>query len=91
MEIEWDEDKRQAVLAERDLDLLTAALIFEGPVLTVEDDREGYGERRFRSLGVVDGAAYVVVWTPRGAARRIVTAWHGGRRDRETYRKSFAE
>ncbi|WP_210405414.1 BrnT family toxin [Rhodophyticola sp. CCM32] len=50
MEFEWDEEKRQATLKERGVDLLYAALIFEGKTLTREDNREDYGEVRFASL-----------------------------------------
>ncbi len=31
MEFEWDEDKRQRIWRERGIDILRAALIFEGP------------------------------------------------------------
>ena len=50
MQVEWDDGKRQRLLRERGLDLLYAALIFDGPVLTWEDDRQDYGERRWISL-----------------------------------------
>lgn len=43
MKFQWNEAKRLEVLKERDLDILHAALIFEGPTLTKPDDREDYG------------------------------------------------
>ena len=46
MEFEWDEAKRRSVITERGVDLLYAALIFEGPTLTALDDRRDYGEER---------------------------------------------
>ncbi len=39
MEFEWDEAKRRQNLAKHGVDLLFAALIFGGPVLTRVDDR----------------------------------------------------
>jgi uncharacterized DUF497 family protein len=41
--------------------------------VTWEDRRRNYGETRFISVGVLDERAVVVVWTPRGAARRIIS------------------
>jgi uncharacterized DUF497 family protein len=46
VEFEWDEEKRREILARRGVDLLYAALIFEGEVLTRIDDRRDYGEER---------------------------------------------
>jgi uncharacterized DUF497 family protein len=70
LEFEWDEDKRQKILRERGLDILYAALIFEGFVLTRIDNREDYGEERQISLGLVEGEPFLVVHTQRGGARR---------------------
>ena len=39
MDIEWDEEKRQQILMDRGVDLLWAALIFEGSTLTKQDTR----------------------------------------------------
>ena len=55
MEFEWDERKRRETLRKHGVDLLEAALIFEGPVLSRPDDRKDYGEIREVSLGMVDG------------------------------------
>lgn len=89
MEFEWDEAKRQDTLARRGVDLLYAALIFDGPVLTKVDDRADYGEVRYASLGVVDGVAYTEIHTPRGAKTRLITAWKSGKADHERYKNSL--
>ncbi len=39
-----------------------------------QDTRRDYGEARYRLLGVIDGRAYVVVYTVRGSAVRIISA-----------------
>jgi uncharacterized DUF497 family protein len=65
---EWDEDKRQANIAERGVDFRYAALIFQGPVLEAEDKHEDYGERRFRALGQVQGETYMVAFAKETAA-----------------------
>ncbi|AJY45990.1 hypothetical protein TM49_10400 [Martelella endophytica] len=90
MEFQWDEVKRQRILAERGVDILYAALIFEGVVLTREDDRRDYGERREISLGMVDDECFVVVHTDRGGIRRLITAWKGGRDERRIYEARVA-
>ena len=57
MEFEWDENKRRRILEERGVDILYAALIFEGEVLSWVDDRRDYGEERRISLGLRRGRA----------------------------------
>lgn len=66
MEFEWDERKRQETIARRGVDVLRAARIFEGEVLTWIDDRRDYGETRRISLGLVEGVPFVVVHVRRG-------------------------
>lgn len=85
MEFEWDEAKRQKVIGERGIDILYAALIFEGPVLTKPDLRCDYGEERLISLGMVGAECFVVVHTERNGVRRLITAWKGGRDERANY------
>ena len=86
MQFEWDEPKRREVLEQRGVDILYAALIFEGDTLTKIDDRESYSETRFISLGLVDDVPYIVVHTKRGENTRLITAWKGGRGDYERYK-----
>lgn len=83
MEFEWDEAKRQSNLEKHGVDFLEAALVFEGPVLTVEDRRKNYGERRFVSLGMVDGIVYSITYTKRNNRIRIISTWKGGRKEHE--------
>ncbi len=90
MEFEWDENKRQSVIRERGVDILDAALIFEGYVLTRRDERD-YGEARFISLGMADTQCYVVVHTERNGVIRLITAWKGGQDEREAYEESLAD
>ena len=89
MDFEWDEEKRKKIMSERGIDILDAALIFEKEVLTKEDRRDDYGERRFISMGMVDGECYVVVHAMRNGNIRLITAWKGGRSGRKEYQKRF--
>jgi len=63
VDFEWDENKRRMIIEQRGVDVVYAALIFEGAVLTRRDDREDYGEERLISLGMVGGECFVVVHT----------------------------
>ncbi len=82
MDLEWNEAKRQANLVKHGVDILLAALIFEGPTARIEDRRHDYGEVRFRSIEMVDDTCYVVIHTDRDGVIRLISAWQGGRRDR---------
>ncbi len=87
MQFEWNEEKRREIYEERGIDILEAALIFESPVLTKQDNRHDYGEKRLISLGMVDDEAFIVVHTERDGVTRLITAWKGGKRERETYKQ----
>ncbi len=86
---EWGEDKPTANLRARGVDFLRAVRIFRGPVLAVADDRNAYGEVRWRALGEAEGEYFLVVYTWRGENRRIISAWRLGRRGNERYQASL--
>lgn len=73
MDIEFDPDKRGLTLQERGLDFADAGELFQGPNATRQDTRNDYGETRFQTMGLLYGRAVMVVWTPRGEARRIIS------------------
>lgn len=86
---EWDQAKSDKNLEERGFDFAHAARIFEGDVLEWDDTRRDYGERRVVTIGEVEGEIYVVVYTPRGEVRRIVSARPASRRERHAYHQAF--
>ena len=59
--------------------------IFAGATLTIADNRKDYGEPRFITVGRLDGRMVVTVWTPRGAARRIISLRKANDRERALY------
>ncbi len=73
MEIEFDEAKREQTLAIRGLDFRDAPRLFAGTSVTLLDDRRDYGEVRYLSYGWIGSLAVALVWTPRGARRRIIS------------------
>ena len=66
-----------------------AAEVFAGPTLTVEDDRQEYGESRFITIGFLDDAMVVLVWTSRGDASRIISMRKANERERRLYGPRF--
>ena len=73
MKITFDPAKRAATLAERGLDMEQVKKVFDGPHETVADDRANYGEDRWITFGWLSGRLVVVIWTLRGAIRRIIS------------------
>ena len=85
MEFEWDDEKNSANILKHGVDFIDAMLIFDTFVLSAEDRRHDYGERRVRSIGMVDDGCFVVVHTQRGSSMRLISAWKGGTDERELY------
>lgn len=89
MDIEYPAIKRDDTLANRGLDMARAAEVFGGATLSVEDDREDYGETRLITIGFLEGRMVVMVWTQRGSARRIISLRKANEREQKTYVKRF--
>ncbi|HRK23642.1 MAG TPA: BrnT family toxin [Beijerinckiaceae bacterium] len=62
-----------------------AGEVFESPHVTIADDRKDYGEDRFLSVGFLDARMVFLAWTPRGAARRIISMRKANGREQEKY------
>ena len=62
---------------------------FDGPTLTVEDDRRNYGETRYITVGFLDGVMVVLVWTPRDGRYRIISMRKANERERKYYTPRF--
>jgi uncharacterized DUF497 family protein len=82
--ITFDHAKRDKTLAKRGLDFQRADEAFAGIHLTRADDRRDYGEPRFVTAGWLDQRIVVIVWTPRGAARRIISMRKANEREVKT-------
>ncbi|WP_148028425.1 BrnT family toxin, partial [Burkholderia pseudomallei] len=51
----------------------------------LEDTREDYVESRYITVGTLDGRMIVMVWTPRGEARRIISMRKANDREQARY------
>lgn len=87
--IEFDSAKRAETLNARGLDMARAGEVFEGATLTAEDDRRDYGEDRFITIGFLDAAMVVLVWTQRDGAYRIISLRKANERERALYGPRF--
>jgi uncharacterized DUF497 family protein len=85
MEISYDARKRDETLRERGLDFEDAVHVFAGTTLTIEDDREDYGETRYQTLGPLNERLVMVVWTPRGKGRHIISMRRANDREKKKY------
>lgn len=89
MKISFDEEKRQRALLERKIDFKDAASVFAGPTLTAKDQRIDYGEDRFQTIGFLAGRMVMVVWTPRGDARHVISMRKCNDREKARYAHRF--
>lgn len=89
MALEFDAAKRIATLKARELDMARAGEVFAGPTLTVEDDRQDYGENRFVTIGFLDGRMVVLVWTLRNGTQRIISMRKANEREQALYAPRF--
>lgn len=76
-----DTGKRNKTLAKRGPDFSRADEVFAGPVRNWVDERLDYGETRWITFGLLDTRFVVLVWTPRGAARRIISMSYANERE----------
>jgi uncharacterized protein len=86
MRITFDRAKREQALRERGIDFKDAKHVFAGRTLDREDNRVDYGEVRMLTVGYLAGRMVMVVWTPRGKARRIISMRKCNDREQARYR-----
>jgi uncharacterized protein len=84
--ITWDEPKRRENIRKHRIDLAELEPVFDHPMITLEDDRERYGELRLQSLGMWQGSVVFLVWTPRGDDNaHLISCRHADRKEADAY------
>ena len=82
MQFEWDEVKSEVCFRQRGFDFAYAARAFFDPDRLVHaDTRRLYGEDRYQLLGKIEQRLFVVVYTPRKDAMRIISARTANQRE----------
>ena len=89
MAIDFDPEKRAATLDQRGLDMARCDEVFDGQTLTVEDDRQDYGEPRYITIGFLDDRMVVLVWTLRDEVRRFISMRKANEREIAKYGDRF--
>jgi uncharacterized DUF497 family protein len=85
MKLEFDQAKHKKTLQERGLDFSRAAEVFDGLHFSGQDKRMDYEEDRFITVGWLDDDMIVMVWTPRGEVRRIISMRKANDREKTLY------
>jgi uncharacterized DUF497 family protein len=85
MRITFTPAKRDTTLAERGLDFADADKVFAGPHAIIESAVE-HDELRYITPGYLDGRFVMVIWTPRGDARHIISMRYGHAKEENRYR-----
>ena len=91
MRITFDPAKRETTLRERGLDFADASEVFAGVTIDIPDLRHDYGESRTISVGHLRGRTVIVVWTPRGNARHVISMRKANDREKERYGQRLAQ
>lgn len=85
MHFEWDDAKRLSNLQKHGIDFANVPALFDGDILTVEDDRYSYGEQRFVTFGLLQGRVIAVVHTERETRIRLISARKATRYEQRVY------
>ena len=89
MKIDFDPAKRNKTMQERGLDFATAGEVFAGLHITRADDRRDYGEVRYVTAGWLRGRMVVMVWTPRGENRHIISMRYCHAKEEKLWREAM--
>jgi uncharacterized DUF497 family protein len=85
MKITCDPNKREITMNDRGIDFADAALVFSGTTLDFQDDRKDYGETRIITVGYLQSRMMIVVWTPRGDTRHIISMRKANEREQTRF------
>lgn len=86
MNFEWDEGKSDACFRDRGFDFAYAVSAFADPDRIIrQDTRHSYGEDRYQLIGRIEERLFVLVYTPRHDAIRIISARKANSREVKRY------
>jgi uncharacterized DUF497 family protein len=85
MDFTWDPDKRLANLKKHGLDFADAEQVFSGYTQTFPDNRFAYGEMRYITVGLLDGAVVAIAHTETEDDIRVISMRKAKRNERELY------
>jgi uncharacterized protein len=86
MKITYDPNKRRKTLQVRGLYFEDAPQIFDGLKLEFPDMRFGYGEMRMVTVGYLNARMVIVIWTPRGETRHIISMRKANEKEQKEFK-----
>ena len=87
----WDDRKAAQNIAKHGVPFDYAVRVFLDPSrLDREDTRRDYGERRWLTLGKIDGRLFAVASAPRGTAVRLISARKANEREKRKYDETLS-
>ena len=87
----WHEPKRQSNLVQHGIDFEDAKEIWQGEVFEIPSEQDEHGEQRHIAYGVLEGRIIAVVFTWRGAVRRLISARRARTYERRRYQNFFGQ
>ena len=88
MRFEWNQAKNENNIRKHGIDFADVEAMFNQPILTLPDNREGYGEQRRVAIGRLRALICVVVYTERsGDVIRVISARKATRYEIQRYEK----
>lgn len=91
MVVYWDEEKRLANVVKHGVDFTDACRLFEGPFMTMTDNRRDYGEIRSIAFGYVENRLIAVAFTKRQDIIRIISARKANDREKKRFEDEIAD
>ena len=82
---DWDEQKRQTTLLIRGLDFAMVNDFVISAAVIDPDERQDYGEARFKATGMIGDRLFVVIFTPRGDRFRLVSLRKANTREKREW------
>ena len=89
MKLAWTEVKRATTLQERGLDFARAGEVFADVHVTRATHGGKSGETRLVTAGFLDRRLVVMVWTPRGDARHIISMRHAHAKEQRLWEEEM--
>ena len=88
MKYEWDGEKNAANEAKHGIGFEEAATFEWDTAFVTRDLRADYGEPRFAALGFIEARLFVMIFTKRGDAVRIISLRKANARERSFYEEA---
>jgi uncharacterized protein len=91
MLFEWDDRKAAQNVAKHGVPFEYAARVFlDLQRLDSEDTRRDYSEKRWLTLGKIEGRLFAVAYAPRGAVIRLISARKANEREQRKYDETLS-